>query len=345
MAKKVLLKDIANEVGVSTALVSYVLTGKEKEARVGVEIAAKIKKVAKKMNYQPNLIARSLKSGRTKTLGLILADISNTFFSMLARIIENEADLHGYTVIIGSSDEKIEKSQKLIDTFLNRSVDGLIIVPVEGSRRQFNVLNQMNVPFVLIDRSFSEKDANVVVIDNRTASFNAVNLLIQNGYRRIGMIAYDTDLTHMQNRTAGYKDALGKNGLPLDEQLIRKVTYHKLSDDVREALDYFLTGKKPLVDALFFATNSISLLALKYINGMNLKVPDDLGIVCFDESETYDFFYAPVSFVKQDLQLIGQKAVDRLMNMIEGKQVPRGPETVPATLMIRASSGNKKNSD
>lgn len=340
MTKKVLLKDIAKEVGVSTALVSYVLNGKEKEARVGEEMVSKIRKVAKKMNYQPNLLARGLKSGRTKTLGLIVADISNPFFAMLARIIENEADRHGYTVIIGSSDEKIEKSQKLIDIFLNRQVDGMIIAPVEGSRKQFKVLKKMNIPFVFIDRSFNDKDSNAVVIDNRTASFRAVNLLIENGYKKIGMIAYDTTLAHMQNRISGYKDALVKRGVGLNEKLIQQVNYDTVAEDVRSALEYFLKGKKPLVDALFFATNSISLTALKYINATNIKVPDDLGVVCFDESEAYDFFYSPVTYVKQDMQSIGENAVNMLMDVIERKSVPKQACIVPANIVRRSSSKN-----
>lgn len=339
MARKVLLKDIAKEVGVSTALVSYVLNGKAKEARVGDEMAKKIKKVAKKLNYQPNLIARGLKSGRTKTLGLIVADISNPFFSMLARFIENEADRHGYTVIIGSSDEKLDKSQKLIDTFLNRQVDGLIIAPVEGSRNQIKTLNRMDIPVVLVDRSFSDKDLNTVMIDNRSASYKAVRLLIENGYKKIGMVSYDTNLSHMQNRTAGYKDALQESGIKIDENLIRKVSYNSFTQDVLASLDYYLNAKKPLVDALFLATNSISISALKYINGLDIKVPDELGLVCFDESEAYDFFYSPVTYVKQDMPLIGEKAVNLLMKIIEQKTNIRESCIVPANIIEGASSG------
>lgn len=339
MAKKILLKDIAKEVGVSTALVSYVLNGKEKEARVGEEMAKKIKKVAKKLNYQPNLIARGLKSGRTKTLGLIVADISNPFFAMLARIIENEAGRHGYTVIIGSSDEKIEKSQKLIDTFVNRQVDGLIIAPVEGSRKQLSALTKMKRPFVLIDRSFNDNDPNAIVIDNRQASCRAVSLLIKNGYKQIGMIAYDTDLTHMQNRIAGYKDALAQHNISLNEKLVHSVSYDTITEDVCRILDELLRGKKKMVDALFFATNSISLTALKYINALNIKVPGELGLVCFDESESYDFFYSPVTYVKQDMQSIGENAVDMLVNIIDEKVAQSKPVVVPAIVIKRESSG------
>ena len=154
MNKKISLKDIANEVGVSIALVSYVLNGREKEARVGQEMAEKIRKAALKLNYQPNFIARSLKSGKTNTIGLIVADISNPFFSNLARIIEDEAKKYGYIVIFGSSDESAEKSADLIDVFLNRQVDAFIIAPAAKTEKQIKRLKERKVPFVLITATF-----------------------------------------------------------------------------------------------------------------------------------------------------------------------------------------------
>lgn len=339
MSKRVSLKDIAIEVGVSTALVSYVLTGKEKEARVGIEKAKQIKKVAKRLNYQPNLIARGLKSGRTKTLGLIVADISNPFFATLARIIENEAGKLGYTVIIGSSDEKIEKSKNIIETFLNRQVDGMIITPVEGAKPQITELEKRKIPFVLIDRSFSNTDKNVVVIDNRDASKKAVEALVKNGYIKIGMLTYDTELTHIQNRIQGYKDALNENGINLKESWIRYVSYENTQEDVDKALSYLLKGKPSRVTALFFATNSISVSALRFIAKSQIKIPDDLGLICFDESEVYDFFYTPVSFVKQNLDAIGQSAVTMLAELIERKLLEKRRIVVPAALIQRESSG------
>src|SRR5690348_6062925 len=123
MGKKIALKDIAQHVGVSVALVSYVLNGKETEARISTDMADKIRRKATELNYQPNLIAKSLKSGKTNTIGLIVADISNPFFSGIARIIEDEAKKNDYVVIFGSSDEDADKQQDLIDVFLNRLVD------------------------------------------------------------------------------------------------------------------------------------------------------------------------------------------------------------------------------
>ena len=160
MAKKVSLKDIAKEVGVSTALVSYVLNNL-KEGRISKEIALKIREVAQRLNYRPNQIAKSLKTSKTFTIGLIVADIANPFSSTLARIVEDEANKFNYTVIFGSSDENNQKSAKVIDTLLNRQVDGLIISPPADSESQMIELQNQDIPFVLLDRYFPSVKTNM----------------------------------------------------------------------------------------------------------------------------------------------------------------------------------------
>ena len=339
MKKRVLLKDIAKELGVSTALVSYVLNGKEKEARVGEEMVQKIREHARKMNYQPNLLARSLKFGRTNTLGLIVADISNPFFAMLARIIENVAGGLGYTVIIGSSDENTEKAENLVETFLGRQVDGLIITPVEGMENKIHELKTRQIPHVLIDRAFTAEDEDAVLTDNAEVSRKAVDLLIKNGYSKIGMIGYKTGLMHMEDRISGYKKALKENGLKINARLVKRVPYENTEEIVAKNIRDFLGNGKPKVDALFFATNSISLSALKEIIRLGIRVPEDLGIVCFDESEAYDFFYSPITYVKQDMQGIGENAVQRIVQMVEKKDGKEIAQTIPASIVIRQSSG------
>ena len=162
MAKRVSIKDIANKVGVSTALVSYVLNGLEKEKRIGPEVVKKIHEAVKELNYQPNQIARSLRKGSTSTIGLIVADISNPFFGQLARVVENEAAQFGYAVVFGSSDENAANSAILIKTLVNRQVDGLILAPPEGSAEQIKYLMNQGIPFVLVDRYLPDISTNRV---------------------------------------------------------------------------------------------------------------------------------------------------------------------------------------
>lgn len=336
--KRVSIKDIAEKVGVSTALVSYVLNGKEREARVGEEVAAKVRKVAAEMNYQPNLIARGLKFGRTNTIGLIVADISNPFFATLARNIELEAQKNGYTVLFGSSDEQLEKSQNLINTFLNRQVDGLIITPVAGSQSQIEELKTKGVKFVLMDRGFKDVETNVVVTDNHEAMYSAVKLLTEKGYRKIGMIGYDTPLTHMQDRIQGYKDALKNAGIKFRSAWLKKVPYLDYKEHVAEAITQMLNENGEGVDALVFATNSISVQALKVIHARGIKVPHDLRIISFDESDTFEFFYSTITYIKQNLNEISEKAVQVLIKNINAVTPKTARVIVPSSIVLGESS-------
>ena len=324
--------------GVSTALVSYVLNGKEKEARVGKDIAIKIRKAATKLKYQPNLIAKSLKSGKTNTIGLIVADISNPFFSNIARIIENEAKRHGYTVIFGSSDESAEKSQDLIDTLLNRQVDGLIIAPADNTQNQVKVLLKNKMPFVLIDRYFPGINTNTVSSNNYQASYTAVSHLLQNGYERIGMLVYQTNLFHMHERKRGYLQALKEHKIQGQKNWLMEATYQNITDDVERLLKALLLPE-PKIDALFFSTNSLAVQGLKQIQKLGIRVPEDLALISFDESDAFDFFYSPITYVKQSVPSIGREAVNILLNEIKQGSKKYVQVEVEIDLIIRESSG------
>lgn len=210
--KRISLKDIAQKVGVSTALVSYVLNNK-KEGRINKDVAKKIKDTAKELNYRTNLLARSLKTNKTYTIGLIVADISSPFSSGMARIIEDEASKLNYTVIFGSSDENAQKFGKLIDIFLTRQVDGLIIAPPENAENQIAYLQQQGLPFVLFDRYCPSVNTNYVALDNYTAAYNAVTHMIETGCRRPALVTYNSTLFHMQERIRGYSAALKLAGI------------------------------------------------------------------------------------------------------------------------------------
>ncbi|QNL50566.1 substrate-binding domain-containing protein [Olivibacter sp. SDN3] len=339
MNKKVSLKDIAKAVGVSTALVSYVLNNKEKEARVGKEIAEVIRKKAAELNYQPNQIAKSLKSGKSFTIGLIVADISNPFFANIARTIEDEAKKHNYTVIFGSSDENAEKSLDLINVLVKRQVDGFIIAPTEHSEPQINYLTESNIPFVLIDRYFPKVETNYVATDNFSAAYEATTHLINNGYKHIGMIAYKSGLIHMQERVRGYTTAL--KDAKAGASLLKEVDYNNVSLDVEKKIAELIHARQK-IDALFFATNTLSIHGLKYLNKKQWKVPGDVAVVCFDEGDAFDFFYCPLTYVEQPLIRVGKEAVGLLIEQINDHVTEKKQLALASRLVVRASSVRTK---
>ncbi|MEO6914995.1 MAG: LacI family DNA-binding transcriptional regulator [Chitinophagaceae bacterium] len=338
MKKKSSLKDIAKKVGVSIATVSYVMNNKEKEARVGEDVAARIRKAALQLDYKPNFIAKSLKSGKTNTIGLIVADISNPFFSTLARIIEDEARKHGYIVLFGSSDEKTENLQSLIEVFINRQVDAFIIAPTADAESQIKFIQEAQIPVVLIDRYFPNLPTDVVRIDNEVAAFNAVRHLLALGRKKIGMVAYKTTLPHMKARIDGYKKALKNAGIRLNASHIVKADYQQLTKEVGDGVAKLLRNSEK-IDALFFATNTLAVAGLKKIVELNIKVPEDLAIVSFDESEAFDFFYSPITYMRQSMKDIGKESVALVIKKLGKKLNKSETIIVDAHLVQRDSCG------
>jgi LacI family transcriptional regulator len=335
MKKKVSLKDIAEKLGVSIALVSYVLNN-QKEGRIGKEISKKIRAVAKRMNYQTNQIARSLKTNKTYTIGLIVGDISNPFYSGLASIIEAEAEKNKYTVIFGSSHEDADKYRRVLETLMNRQVDGLIIAPPEHAEPGIKRLQKQGVPFVLVDRYFPAVKANYVILDNYDAAWQGTKHLIAGGRKRIGMITYKTQLFHLIDRKKGYREALKEYKIPFTNNWLKEISISNNKSDIEMAVKELLSCNPP-IDALLLASNSIANHAVKYINTLSIKVPEALAILCFDETESLDLFYAPLTYLKQPLYTMGQMATNILLENIRDGNKIRQVE-INAELIIRKST-------
>lgn len=310
--KKISLKDIAEAAGVSTALVSFVLNGKKKEYRVGEETAQRILKIANEMNYQPNLAAKSLRSGKTKTIGLVVSDISNPFFSQLARVLEDEAAKRGYTVLFGSSDEDTEKMNRVASNLINKGVDGLMIVPCENSEKFIASLVNNNIPIVLFDRYFPDINVSYVALNNFNAAYVSTKYLLDAGYSAPCMVAYDINLIHMKERIRGYKKAMESAG----KKSSINVAFLK-QDTPRKSADRILPKMIDAgVDAFLFGTNMISLACLYTIKDMGEEVISKIGLAGFDGNPVFDFFQVPISYIQQPIDVLVQKALEILIDSI-----------------------------
>ncbi len=332
MTRKTSLKDIANKIGVSASLVSYVLNGKDKENRVSEETATKIRKAAKELNYIPNLSARSLKTNKSHTIGLIVADISNPFFSNLARTIEDEAYAHNYTVIFGSSDENEDKFKRVLDFLSTRQVDGFIIASPEESRETVSKLKESNIPLVLIDRYFNDLETNSVTVDNFQASFDATTYLLNKGHQRIGGIMYDSTLLHYQDRSNGYLEALKQAGIVDADKFLRKVNHQSLQSEIKTEVQKLIFDDQ--VTAIYFSTNTIATEGLRQIRNFGKKIPDEIDVVAFDENVIYQFLEEPIPFIRQPIKEMGQEAVRILIDQIEQKDLEIKNRLLKASLEI-----------
>ena len=337
--KKTSLSDIAHQLGVSKTLVSLVLNGKAKEQRISDEVCKKVIKLAKELNYKPNQIAKGLRTGKTHTIGLIIADIANPFFGKLGREIEKEAAKNGYRTIFCSSDENPENSQKQIELLQQGQVDGFIIAPPAGSENQILSLKRNKTPFVLIDRNFPDIDTNYIVVDNIQAAYDATDHLIKKGFRKIACVTLNVHLNNMNQRVLGYKQALIENNIQVDEELIKMMPFTHEKDDIVEAVKQLEPGNKSKVEAIFFATSKLGIMGIETLHSLGLHIPDDIAVVSFDDPDAYKISQPPVSAIAQPLQEIGSESVKVLLDLMQDKNVETRKIVLKAKFIPRKSSG------
>lgn len=338
--KKTSLNDIAVRLGVSKTLVSLVLNGKGREHRISEEVCKKVIAVAKELNYQPNQIAKGLRTGITNTIGLIIADIANPFFGKLGREIENEASKHGYRVMFCSSDENAENFRQQIDMLMQGQVDGFIISPPAGSEEQIEILNKRKIPYVLIDRYFPEIESNYVMVDNFKASYEGTEHLIKNGCRRIACVSINTGMINMDDRLEGYKKALLDASFEIGGDLIKILPFSHEINDVMKAIKELTAKKEEKIDAVLFTTSKVGVMGLQCLHSLGLKIPDDIAVVSFDDPDAYKISQPPITAIAQPLEEIGRQSVKILLDKIrntKGKNRPR-QITLKTKFVIRDSS-------
>lgn len=330
--KRVSLKTIANELGVSSATVSLVLNGKDKNGRVSKEMSKKILDKAAELNYIPNTLAKSLKVGRSKTIGLIIADVSNLFFGALALHIQHYAQEQGYTVIIGNTNEQPEEMERLLKFLYARQVEGLIITATENSKNLIERIIVSNLPFVLVDRTFPELEVSSVMINNYDISFKSVEHLISKGCKNIGVVTYKQDHFHINERKRGAVDALKNRGI-FNPENIEEVRYDSLKSDIDRAISNLMC-KDNSIDGIFFTTNTISINGVRSLVKNNVNVQTDIQIMCFDENDAFHILPYTVPFIKQPIKEMGMKAVEILIDKIENNNRENEKVILDAELVL-----------
>lgn len=333
--KRTSIKDIARIAGVSVATVSYVLNKKEGQ-RISEDTKKKIFEIAETINYIPNRIARSLQNNKSKLLGLIVADISNDFYSSIARHLEDKALQLGYTLIIGSSDENAEKFGKLIEIFSQQQVDGMIVAPVEGSEPILQKLIDKNYPVVTIDRYLKSINLPGVILNNREIAESTTNFLIQKDFDEIIYIGYDTKLAHLLDRKYGFETSIAESGKNILAKNIL-VGLENISEEIQSKLKNAL-GKNPQNTALYFSSNKLAVAGLAYLVKNNIKVPEDVSVLAFDETEVYQLFPVEITYVKQPLEEMADETVKLLDLQINQYSKTAKKITISGELIIKKST-------
>ncbi len=341
MKKKTSLADIAKALGVSKTLVSMVLNGKGNENGINEDTQKRVWAKAKELNYKPNIMARSLRTGRSHTIGLIVADISNAFYARMCRAVEDAAARRGYYVLFSSSDEKAQKEQELIQMLRDRLVDGLILSTTLENKEGIEELEKAEFPLVLIDRFIPNESTPFVTADNYAGSKEAVHHLIKKGHQRIGVLKISPSyLTSITERVRGYQDALQEANIPVADQHLLEIPYDNIQASIKEELPKLLTGENR-VTALYALNNNLATAALKEIHNMGLKIPDDVALISFDDIDLFSIHSPGITAVSQPVSDMGTHAVELLLNKIESKKNADENDQVylPTELIERDSCG------
>jgi LacI family transcriptional regulator len=317
--KRVSIKDIARQAGVVPSTVSFVLNGKAKEMRISDEVANKVRAVAEETGYEPNRTAVSLRTGRTKILGLIVEDISNVFFAKLAKIIEDEAYAMGYKILYCSTENDKEKGCELVKMLLHQQVEGFLITPAAGMEREISRLVELNKPVVMMDRYFPGMNIPSVLVDNYGGVKEGMEHLLNKGYRKIAFITVDLNQIQMQQRETAYVETMKAYGIPEEEQVVLKLPYKSNAANAVDRISEFIKEHQDL-EAIFFPTNYLGVYGLESIKNLGLSIPGDLAIVCFDDHDIFRLYTPGITIIKQPIEEIATTAIHLLTNQLEDKQ-------------------------
>lgn len=325
------IKDVAARAGVSPATVSRVLNG---HPAVSPGTRDRVHAAVEALAYRPNGIARSLRTRRTRTLGLVISDVLNPYFTALARAVEEEARLLGDSVIIGNADERPEQQDHHIRTLLDRRIDGLLLSPTDGGSPLILDAVRAGTPVVFVDRWLPGVDVPVVRADGRAAVRDLVDHLLGLGHRRLAIIAGPPSTTTGRERVAAFREALLAHGEELPARHVGEGDFQAASG--RAAMGRFLDLPRP-PDAVFAADNLMALGALDEIRARGLRVPQDVALVAFDDIPWFVHTDPPITAIAQPTGELGRAAVRALAARVAGRAADS--VTLPARLVVRRSCG------
>lgn len=334
--RKKSIHDIAKELKVSAATISFVLNGKAEEKRISETVQQKVLDYVKKVGYGPNLVAQSLRTGKTKIIGMLVEDISDSFFAAIARTAELAAAEKDYKILLSSTENDTGNTKALLRWMRERHAEGYIIAPPPGIETELQEMLHEKTPIVLFDRFFPGIPTHNIVIDNYQGSVLAVQHFIDNGFRHIGFVTLDSSQTQMSARLEGYLNVMIGNSM---SPCILKLPYNLSEKKIMEVIGMFLKNNKDL-DAILFATNYLTIGGIKAMQKMPLRIPADIAVVGFDDNPHFPILSPAISAVAQPVKEIAEHSINKLLAILSGKEActATGNIVLPVSLQIRQSS-------
>jgi DNA-binding LacI/PurR family transcriptional regulator len=335
LAKGATIHHVAKQAGVSTATVSHVLNNTR---YVSDETRERVLQVVRELHYYPSAVARGLATQETKTVGVIVSDIANPFFTTLFKGIEQKLAPLGYDLILENTGEHPEEQEYSLKMLLTKQVDGIILAPTGHPSPMLQLLKDKGMPIVFVDRPIPGAELPLVEVNNQQAAFEATSHLIGDGHRRIGVIL---GLDTTPNRLAGYVKAMEHHGLPVDKALLYRGS--SSLENGLEGANALLSHSAPPT-AIFTANNLMTLGALHALRQLGLRCPQDIGMIGFDDTDWAAIFTPPLTVVRQPTRQIGQTAAELLHQLMSGHVISGNGSaeralhhTFPAQLIVRGS--------
>jgi LacI family transcriptional regulator len=333
------ISDVAKRAGVSAMTVSRVVNS---TGYTSAETRGRVEAAIEELGYVPNALARQLRSKRTKTIALVVSDISNPFFTTIARGAEDVAVGHGFSVMYCNTDESEAEEEQYLLMLIERQVDGVLLVPARSSGTSFRLLQAHGMPVVVMDRRVAARNVDSVLCDSEAGAFALTRHLIELGHRRIAVLTGRRNVSTSVDRVAGCRRALEEAGLTLGDELVHyggfnfgklnQADGHRMVEEVLAA-----PGERPT--AVFAANNFIAFGAMRALGEAGLRVPDDMSVVAFDDLPEGWVAEPFLTVAAQPAYEIGHRAAALLLSHISGDHAATGESIVlPFELILRRSS-------
>jgi LacI family transcriptional regulator len=326
------MRDVAERAGVSVTSVSHVIN----ETRpVSYELRERVLAAMEELGYQPNRLARSLRSGKTQTIGMIVPDSADPFFAEVARGIEDTAFENGYSLILCNSDANLGKEAFYTDVLVEKQVDGILFLAAGLSTERILDLQQRGMPVVVVDRELPGAHVDLVVTDNAGGGWSATRHLIDLGHRRIGYITAPSDLTLSEYRSTGYRKALEEAGIAADENLVVRGDFD-FKSGYRAARQLLANDKQPT--AIFASNDIMAIGAICAAVESGLQVPQDLSVVGYDDIPLASYSNPPLTTIAQPNYDMGVRAASLLLERLHDPGRPSQRIVLDVELRIRRST-------
>lgn len=331
--------DVAKRAGVAPITVSRVINN---SGYISQATRDRVEAAAKELGYVPNTLASGLRSKRTKTLALVVTDITNPYFTLMARGVEDAAGISNYSVVYCNTDESEEKEEKYANILAQRQVDGVLLVPACGNVKTIKFLASNGIRVVTLDRCVSDVEIDSVRSDSEGGAYHLVKLLIGLGHQRIAMITGTKDVSTSVDRVAGYRRAMAESGLGDKEQ----VYYGTFTQESGFELTKQIMMNSPKPTAIFGANNFIAIGIIKALRSFKLDVPGDVSVVAFDDFPEAMLVSPFLTFAEQPAYKMGRMATELLLKRISGEFTGESQKLILSTEIIeRSSTGPSKNNN